>query len=54
MAKKKIKIVTMGELLVELGDAPDRYAKAIAKVYSENEVIATHEVKGNTIFVCEG
>ena len=56
MAKKdKIKVIELGEILVGLDpEIPNRSQEALKKIYSENTVIATHTIKGQTLFVCEG
>lgn len=51
--ESKVKILTFGELLSVVPAESDNKTKDILeKVYSENEVIATFERKGETYFVC--
>ena len=58
MAEKKkevelrVKVVTIGDYLVKV-EGDDKYAKAIALLYSENKVIDKIESKGNIYFIVE-
>ena len=54
-AKDKVKIIKIGEILAALPEASqiDKQCEAIKQVYNSEKVIASYEVKGERIFICE-